>query len=237
MSIYYDAVTFTHRRRRTPAVRDVTWSPGSARTALLGPNGAGKSTLMRLGAGLLRPESGTVRSSHGRPVQDEVGWMPQDVLPVPGLKAWEQVAYAGWLRGLSRAAAARAADQALDQVGLTDQRELRTSTLSGGQRRRVGLAQALVSEPSILLLDEPTAGLDPAQRRRFREVLAGIPASTGIVVSTHQVEDLVELFDLVVVLDGGRLTWQGTMEEFLTHGNDPSRRAESAYEDLLGGDL
>lgn len=226
--LHYDDISFTYRRGRPPVIEGLSWSPRPGRTVLLGPNGAGKSTLLALGARALLPTVGSVRVG-------DVGWMPQRVAAVAGLRVREQVAYAGWLHGMPRREALAGADVALDRVGLADRAGARVSELSGGQLRRVGLAEALVVDPDVLLLDEPTSGLDPQQRARFRSVLQGLPSGRSVVVSTHQVDDLGDLFEHVVVLLDGRIAFDGSLEEFLApaDGQSETRRAEEAYRLVL----
>ena len=155
--------------------------------------------------------------------------MPQQVRAIPGLTSREQVAYAGWLKGMSRSAAWTEAPAALERVDLTGEADRLTAQLSGGQQRRVGLAQLLVHRADLLLLDEPTAGLDPGQRARFRETLRRTAQDVPVVVSTHRVDDLTDLFDTVVVMDHGRIPFQGSTEAFMAlapgpwHPNDPRR--------------
>jgi ABC-2 type transport system ATP-binding protein len=233
----YDSVTFTYGRRRAPVLDSFDWTVPSGRTVLLGPNGAGKSTLLAVGADALRPQRGTVSTVDGAGLRRLVGWMPQAIQPIGGLSCREQVAYAGWLKGLGRRTAWQRSADALDRVGLADLAERRPATLSGGQLRRLGLAQVLVHEPAVLLLDEPTAGLDPAQRARFRQVSddLGVP----MLVSTHQVDDLSAQFDTVVVFLAGRVAFQGSVPEFLAlapHGVAEERRAEAAYFAMTGGE-
>jgi ABC-2 type transport system ATP-binding protein len=166
-----------------------------------------------------------------------VGWMPQQVRPIAGLTCREQVAYAGWLKGLDRRAAWEAAGEALERVDLAAEAGRRTSQLSGGQQRRVGLAQALVHKADVLLLDEPTAGLDPNQRARFRDVLREISRDVPVLVSTHQVDDLTDLFDTVVVMDHGHLPFSGTPDAFMALAPAGSAHpAEAAYGTLVAGD-
>ncbi|MEO8247375.1 MAG: ATP-binding cassette domain-containing protein [Chloroflexota bacterium] len=221
------------------------WSAPPGATVILGPNGAGKTTLLSLAATALRPTAGTVRldgwdTTRRRDVaaiRRAVGWMPQHVRAIPGLTAREQVAYAGWLKGMRRSDAWREAAGALAMVGLTGEEDRRMSQLSGGQQRRVGLAQLLVHQAQMLLLDEPTAGLDPGQRARFRETVRSLRSSTPLVVSTHQVDDLTDLFDTVVVLDSGRIRFQGDVRAFLALAPAGSTHpAEAAYATSVGGE-
>lgn len=210
---------------------------GACRTLLLGPNGAGKTTLMRLAIGLLRPRIGAIdlggvaiSRRRGR-----IGYMPQQVTALDGLRLQEQVAYAGWLRGSSSRAAAEQAPGLLDRVGLLDRANDSPKHLSGGQLRRLGIAQALAGDVEFLMLDEPTAGLDPAQKSSFRRVLTSLPKRLGIVISTHDPDELEELFDHVIVINQGRVLFDASRKEFLALG-EGSRPAESAYVSLVGAD-
>jgi ABC-2 type transport system ATP-binding protein len=211
-------------------------------TIVLGPNGAGKSTLLKLGASVTRPESGSVafdgHDSRSREFRRHVSWMPQQVLAMAGLTAREQVAYTGWLKGMNRADAWQHSLEALGLVRLRDRADTRASALSGGQLRRMGVASALVHRCRVLLLDEPTAGMDPRQRRAFRDVLGDLAQDVDILMSTHDVADLAEEADHVTVLYGGRVLESGSTEAFLTHapvGTAAGRAAEAAYTALLSG--
>ncbi|MFV2118345.1 ATP-binding cassette domain-containing protein [Streptomyces sp. Act-28] len=233
------------RYRRSICVLDrlnLTFSRGT--TVLLGPNGAGKSTLLALAASALRPDSGEVRlnrigttsRSDLKKYRRKVGWLPQQVQPVSGLKVREQVAYAGWLKGMSRRAAWDASHDALRRVNLLDLAERRSSQLSGGQLRRMGIAQVLVHDAEVVLMDEPTAGLDPRQRSVFRELVSNLSETASVVISTHQTEELANVYDSVVVLDRGRVRLQGPVASFFALAPDgiaPERRAEYAYARLV----
>jgi len=245
MHLTFDQITFRYRRSGAPVYEAFSWEVPAGRTVLLGPNGAGKTTLLSLGTDALRPQAGNVRlgllnpqhRSDQRGFRQAVGWMPQQVYPVPGLTCREQVAYAGWLKGMSRGEAWAGARVALERVAMAELGNKLTSELSGGQLRRIGLSQALVHRADVLLLDEPTAGLDPAQRTRFRETIVDLPADLTVVVSTHQVDDLSDLFDTVVIIDRGLIRYQGTVREFLNvapAGAD--HRAEVAYTSLVSGE-
>lgn len=244
MDLAFTEVTFRYRRTSPPVLDRFTWTVPSGRTVLLGPNGAGKTTLLALGADALQPERGTVAAGLLRPIglrqrasyRRTVGWMPQQIHSVPGLTAREQVAYAAWLKGASRDEAWQGAATALARVDLDVLSDRLTSEISGGQLRRVGLAQVLVHAAEVILLDEPTVGLDPAQRAAFREILAELPKEHPVVVSTHQVDDLTDLFDTVAVLDRGTIRHQSSVAVFLDLAPAGSARpAEAAYGQIVSG--
>ncbi|MCZ2110126.1 MAG: ATP-binding cassette domain-containing protein [Dehalococcoidia bacterium] len=236
-------MTFRYRRSGPDIVSSFSWDCPPGRTALLGPNGAGKSTLLAIAADAFTPRAGRVVvngiSATGRggrrAYRTRTGWMPQHSRPVPGLSVREQVAYAGWLKGMPSARAWDAALSALSKVGLEPLHGRPSASLSGGQMRRVGIAQALVHEPATLLLDEPTAGLDPGQRAHFREVLQGLSGTQDVLVSTHQVDDIGETFDHVAVLAAGELRFAGTVADFLAlaPAHATAGAAEAAYAALV----
>ncbi|MEW1774932.1 ATP-binding cassette domain-containing protein [Streptomyces sp. NPDC086777] len=242
MTIRIDDVTYAYRRWSKPVLADFTYTVPGGLTVLLGPNGAGKSTLLRLAAGTARPARGTVTldgtPSTARAYRRLVGWLPQHVQPMPQLTAHEYVAYAGWLKGMATGVAHDRAAVALDRVNLSGQAGVKTHRLSGGQLRRLGVAATLVHDARVLLLDEPTAGLDPQQRRAFRDVLAALSGEVTILMSTHDIQDLAEEADHVTVLHAGRILQTGTTSEFLAHtpqDTAPGRLAEGAYTALLDG--
>ena len=242
MSLTFQDCTFRYGRRQRPVLDGFSYQLPSGLTIVLGPNGAGKSTLLRLGASISLPQSGSVafdgHSSRSREYRRHVSWMPQHVSPMAGLTAREQVAYTGWLKGMSRADAWTRALEALRRVNLRDHADRKASALSGGQLRRMGVASALVHECRVLLLDEPTAGMDPRQRRAFRDVLGGLAQEVDVLMSTHDVADLAEEADHVTVLYGGRVLQSGSTDAFLAHtpaDTAPGRAAEAAYTVLLAG--
>lgn len=229
------------RYRKAVVLAGVTFDLWPGRTALLGPNGAGKTTLLHVLSGLLRLRRGSVLVD-GREI-DGTGWhqtfiglLPQDVGVLPRATVHEQLKYVSWLKGLS--GGNEEILRGLVQVGLDRQIGAATTALSGGQRRRLGICQALMGDPRVLLLDEPSAGLDPGERRRLREVLRAV-TSEVVLVSTHLIDDLAEVFDHVIVLDGGRVRFDGTSRQFLDLGGSSSgpaddvRRAERAYAAVL----
>jgi ABC-2 type transport system ATP-binding protein len=193
--------------------------------ALLGVNGAGKTTLIHLLAGLSDPDSGSVRFVDGSDpratrARSKIGVAFQDLAVYPELEVAENVRFFARLYGLHSRALDDAVDEALERVALTDRRHCRAKSLSGGMLRRLNLACAIAHRPDLLLLDEPTAALDPKSRALLVEGLARIAASgTTIVLSTHHLEDAERLSDRVAILDSGRLVAIGTPEELAAeHG-------------------
>lgn len=233
-------VEFRYERwqRRTEVFAGLDWRVSAgATTLLLGPNGAGKSTLLKLLSGFERPQGGTIAlgsETSRRALYARVGWMPQDVQPARGLTVEEQVDYAGWLSGLRRRQRRSRVRSALASVDLLDLRDKRANELSGGQLRRLGLAQTLVRETEVLLLDEPTAGLDPAQALNFRDIMSRLEIPGGIVISTHQVDDLVAHGDRVSVLTDGRFAFNGTVSEFKALGHHGQSLAH-VFAEMIGG--
>jgi ABC-2 type transport system ATP-binding protein len=187
---------------------------------LLGANGAGKTTLMRILAGLLRPTAGTVRVGEhdvaaraGRlAVQRILGYLPQDLGVYPDLTAREFLDYIALLKGIDdRAARRRRVGELLDVVALTADADRRLRGYSGGMRRRVGIAQALLADPRLLIVDEPTAGLDPEERIRFRTLLSQLAGQRTVLLSTHIVDDVAQTCRELAVLASGRLVFRGTV--------------------------
>lgn len=241
MTLELSGCSYRYRRRRPPVLADLTYRLPDGLTVLLGANGAGKSTLLRLAASVTRPQSGTVtfdglRASSSA-YRRAVAWMPQSITAMHGLSAREQVAYCGWLKGMPNKSAWDKAAQALNAVGLSDRAGTRTTELSGGQLRRLGVASALVHDARVLLLDEPTAGMDPSQRRIFRDLLTHLTRSgIHVLMSTHDVADLAEEADHVTVLVHGHIAHSGPTRTFLDHApadTPPGRVAEAAYNALM----
>ena len=236
-----DAVSKHYRSVAALDRVDLALSPGI--TGLLGPNGAGKTTMLRVMATVLRPDAGSVRLLGRDPTDPEarteirrrLGYQPQELGFPRGFSAVAFVNYMAVLKEWTdRDARTAEVRRALELVGLGDVATKRISRLSGGQRRRVALAQALLGTPELLVLDEPTTGLDPEQRASLRGVLADIAASSTMVISTHQTEDVAALCNRVVVLDVGRVHFDGTVPElvslaagkvWMAHDPDPSALA------------
>jgi ABC-2 type transport system ATP-binding protein len=204
---------------RTHALQGVTFAAGVGVTGLLGPNGAGKTTLLRMLATVLAPDSGSLQLL-GRNPQDaddrlairrRLGYLPQEPGFHRGFTVFEFVDYVAILKELTdRRARREEVRRVIDAVGLGDVAGRRIRALSGGMRRRVGVAQALLGEPELVILDEPTAGLDPEQRLRFRDLVSRIGEGRTVLLSTHMTEDVSALCPRVVVVDGGRTVFDGT---------------------------
>ena len=186
---------------------------------LLGPNGAGKTTLMRILAGILRPTSGTIdiggydgTTEKGRnAVKHMLGYLPQELGLYPDLTAREFLDYIGILKGLhDRKIRQQTVEQLLAMVALDNVANRKLKAFSGGMKRRAGIAQALLNNPRLLIVDEPTAGLDPEERIRFRNLLSDLAGDRTVLLSTHIVEDIAQTCQQLAVLKSGRVVFQGT---------------------------
>jgi ABC-2 type transport system ATP-binding protein len=185
-------------------------------TCVVGVNGAGKSTLFRVLAGIEKGRSGSVRFADQRQPAHAVGLLPQEV-DLPGAATCtEYLTHVAWLFAVARADRRAAVKSALDAVGLSERADSRISTLSGGMRRRLGLAHVLVHSPQLLLLDEPTAGLDPVQRVAIRDAIKSIAVERTVLVSTHLVEDIAAMADRVLVLREGNVQFDGTVDDLVS---------------------
>ena len=209
---------------RTTALSGVDLDLAPGITGLLGPNGAGKTTMLRILATALAADNGSVRilgadptTTDGRvAVRRRLGYVPQETGFPRGFTAFAFVDYLAILKEWTDVKARHdEVRRVVDLVGLTDVATKRVSALSGGQRRRVVLAQALLGSPDLLVLDEPTTGLDPAQRGRLRDVLGRAGETSTVIISTHQTEDVAALCERVVVIDGGRVLFDGTVTELV----------------------
>lgn len=226
-------LTVTHlskRFGRTQALSDVSLTVGSGTYGLLGPNGSGKTTLFRCITGVLKPNSGSLEKP------EAVGYLPQRFSAYKQLSCYEMLEYYAALRKIPRSKQRDAIEEALTEVNLQDRLHARCGSLSGGMLRRLGIAQALLGDPSVILFDEPTAGLDPEERMRFK-LLVGKLKRKGVttVISTHIVEDVEAVCDQIIVLHKGRLLRQSSAEELtrLAEGKVytiPSEAAKSLKE-------
>lgn len=186
---------------------------------LLGANGAGKTTLMRMMCGVLRPTSGTI-SFDGIDVgqekyRDLLGYLPQDFGYYPEFSAMDFLLYMAALKGIPKVYAKEKAAELLELVSLTNEAKKKIRTFSGGMKQRLGIAQAMLNNPKILILDEPTAGLDPKERIRFRNLISSMSADKIILLSTHIVSDVEYIADEILLMKAGQLIHQGSLDKII----------------------
>ncbi|MBD0671466.1 ATP-binding cassette domain-containing protein [Streptomyces sp. CBMA156] len=218
----------TVRRGRRRAVDGIDLDLGTGVHGLLGPNGAGKTTLIRTLATVLTPHGGELELLGGarrgrgelRALRRRLGYLPQAFGHYRRFTVREFVEYMAWLKEVPGHRAADAVQHAIDRVDLTGRADDRMGSLSGGMLRRAGIAQAIVNDPDILLLDEPTVGLDPAQRMEFRALLRGIGEQSCVLVSTHLVEDVAAACTSVVLIDEGGTVFAGHVDGLRGAGTD-----------------
>ena len=216
----------TRRFGRTMAVAGVDLQAGPGVYGLLGPNGAGKTSLLRMMATVIPPTSGNLRllgrdpGQYGprREIRRRLGYLPQSLGYYPGFTVLEFIEYFALLKDMPAARVPGAVAATVERVELGGKARAKLRTLSGGMLRRVGIAQAIVNEPELLLLDEPTAGLDPEQRVQFRGLLRDIGQRATVVVSTHLVEDVGAACTEVALMDEGKIVFSGTPDELTARG-------------------
>jgi len=211
-------------RGNVQALRNVELEIGAGMFGLVGPNGAGKTTLMRILAGLLHPTSGRVRvldqdmttAAGKQAVKSTLGYLPQELGLYPDLTAAEFLDYMAILKGVTNPnARRRQIAELLDQVRLADAARRKLKTYSGGMKRRVGIAQALLGDPRLLIVDEPTAGLDPEERVRLRNLLADTASRCTVILSTHIVEDISHSCNDLAVIDQGQVVYRGSPRDLI----------------------
>ena len=188
---------------------------------LLGANGAGKTTLMRMICDVLKPTSGSV-VWNGAPIErlgeryrNILGYLPQDFGYYPDFTALDFMLYLSALKGLDSKAAKRRSMELLDLVGLAGVAKRKVKTFSGGMKQRLGIAQAVINDPQVLVLDEPTAGLDPKERVRFRNLISALAQDKVVILSTHIVSDVEYIADEILIMRAGQIVATGTVEEIL----------------------
>lgn len=184
---------------------------------LLGANGAGKTTLMRMICGIVTPTSGRI-SFDGTDVKEEsyravLGYLPQDFGYYPEFSGMDFLLYMASLKGIDSKSAKKRANELIKLVSLEDVAKRKIKTYSGGMKQRIGIAQAMLSNPKILILDEPTAGLDPRERVRFRNIIAELGKNSIVLLSTHIVSDIEHIADGIIMIKSGQLIYQGKWQE------------------------
>ena len=186
---------------------------------LLGANGAGKTTLMRMLCGILKPTSGTITFDNldvtTEEYRSELGYLPQDFGYYPEFTGMDFLLYMAALKGLDKSYAKRKASELLQIVSLQDKANKKIKTYSGGMKQRLGIAQALLNNPKILVLDEPTAGLDPKERVKFRDMIAELGEESIVLLSTHIISDIEHIADVVLMIKDGQLIYQGERDDGL----------------------
>ena len=223
----------TKRYGDKTAIDQVSCSLTSGVTGLLGANGAGKSTLMRMVCGVMKPTSGSITLDQYNVTEKEyrnlIGYLPQDFGYYPEFTGMEFLLYVAALKGLDRQTAGMRSRELLEQVNLEKDGAKKIKTYSGGMKRRLGIAQALLNRPKLIVLDEPTAGLDPKERVRFRHIFEQLGRDNIVLLSTHIVSDIEKCADRVMVIKEGKKVFDGTEEET---GKD----LETFYLNIFGGE-
>ena len=219
MALILDGLTKTFSS--FPAVNNLSYTMDTGVYGLLGVNGAGKTTLMRMLCTLLTPTSGTITwdgqdiFSLGSAYRNLLGYLPQDFGYYPDFSVQDYLLYIASIKGLRPATARQRMQSLLEQVGLTQVRRQKMKKLSGGMKRRAGIAQAMLNDPKILILDEPTAGLDPKERIRFRNLISELAENRLVLLSTHIVSDVEYIADKILLMKDGSLVHHGTSQQLL----------------------
>ena len=222
------------------ALKDINLTLASpSLVGLVGPNGAGKSTLMKLLTANLIPSSGEILIDgqpllkRERTLKSSLGYLPQEFGLFEDLTTAQFLDYMAAIKCLDKKTAKQEIDRVIALTHLQDKRKAKIRTLSGGQKQRVGIAQSLLGDPKLLIFDEPTVGLDPAERFAFRNLFADAAKSSLVILSTHIIEDVQSACSHLIVLNSGKIFYAGTPEALMEAKNTPS--LESAYMALMDG--
>ena len=226
MELHIQSLTKEYHRGK-PAINNISLQIGNGMFGLLGPNGAGKTTLMKILVALLEQTSGTVTydslqlGKDSQEIRRLIGYLPQEYGLYPSLTARELLQYMATLHGNSdRLNWQSQIESVLEEVHLTDVSDQRVGGFSGGMRQRLGIAQALLNDPKLLIVDEPTAGLDPEERVRFRNLLGQLSGNRIVILSTHIVDDISSSCDDMALLDEGRIYYRGRPSDFIQSAED-----------------
>ena len=239
----------SYRTKPVPALDGVSFCLDEGVTSLVGRNGSGKSTTLRILATLQRGYAGEVTifglDPHSRSermaVRERSGYLPQNFLFTPSLTLQEFVEYCAWLKAVPRREVATRVDEAIDSVGLDSSRRTKLGALSGGMLRRAGIAQAIVNQPDLLILDEPASGLDPEQRIALRDVISALGRDRIVLTSTHLIDEAAMHSDRILMLIEGRTAFDGTPAELAAvevpgaPGSTPIERAYTGLHMLAAG--
>lgn len=236
-------LTFSYPGAAAPAVDVASLHLAEGVTGLVGVNGAGKTSLLRILAKIVPQDIGVIEldgvNLYATPREElaaRIGFMPQEFSLPYGSRVMDSLRYLGWLKGLGDLESSARSRELLGELGLADRAADKVSTLSGGMVRRLALAQALIARPDVLLLDEPTTGLDPEQRVVVRQLLADRRIGAPItVVSSHVMEDVEVLASQVVLIDAGAVAFAGPLDEFCRAADGTSQDAETAFVRRLVG--
>lgn len=223
----------TKEYKNKTAINDISLTLNSGVIGLLGANGAGKSTLMRMICGILTPTNGEINyddiSVSDENYRNVLGYLPQDFGYYPDFTGMDFLMYMSALKGIDSKEAKRKSEELLKLVSLYENRKQKIKTYSGGMKQRLGIAQALLNDPEVIILDEPTAGLDPKERVKFRNIISELGKDNIVLLSTHIVSDIEKIADRIIVIKEGEVVFDGKEEEI---GKD----LETFYLDIFEGE-
>lgn len=217
MELVFDRVTKQYKNKIAVDRLSIKLTKGVY--GLLGANGAGKTTLMRMMCGILRPDSGEIlfdgKGVNEEEYRDQLGYLPQDFGYYPNFTALDFMMYMASLKGIPKKKAKEKSMELLETVNLTSVAKKKIKTFSGGMKQRLGIAQALLNNPKVLVLDEPTAGLDPKERVKFRNLISQLGRNRIVLLSTHIVSDVEYIADTILVMRDGNLIQSGSLSEII----------------------
>ncbi len=221
MDISIEMKRLTKNYGKKQALSEVSLSIGPGMFGLLGPNGAGKTTLMKILTALLEKTGGEVTVcgvpiEDGRQIRNMTGYLPQDFSMYGNMSAYEALDYLALLSGMNKAERRAKVPEMLEKVNLSEKQKTKVRSMSGGMKRRLGIAQAIIHDPKVIIVDEPTAGLDPEERVRFRNLLCEIAKDRIVLLSTHIVGDIEATCEKIAVLNQGRICFDGKVTELLS---------------------